>query len=237
MKSKQEIRELIWKEMEERGVSRFPGARGRIPNFVGAEKASLKLEKVSAWRKARVVKINPDSPQKEARYLALSSGKTLVMPTPRLRNGFLVLEPDKIDRKNYREASSIRGAFRYGRAVSLAEIPEIDVIVVGSVCIDKRGNRIGKGGGYAELEYSILKEIGCIDDEVLVISTIHDLQFVDFDIPRDEFDLGIDIVPTPSRMVRIDSPIKPPGIIWRKLPRDKLEEIPILKELYFKRKT
>ena len=90
--SKDEIRRWIWKIMEERKIARFPGAFGRIPNFTGAEKACRKLDNISAWRKAKVVKINPDSPQKEARYMALSEGKTLIMPTPRLRGHRRVIE-------------------------------------------------------------------------------------------------------------------------------------------------
>ncbi|MCD6542348.1 MAG: 5-formyltetrahydrofolate cyclo-ligase [Thermoplasmata archaeon] len=237
MMDKKEIREWMWDKLEKEGISRFPGARGRIPNFVGAEKASRRLEKLSAWKKAEVVKINPDSPQKEARYMALSSGKILIMPTPRLREGFLILEPDKIRPEVYREASSIRGAFRYGRKIPIDAIPEVDVVIIGSVCVDHRGNRIGKGGGYAELEYSILLETGRLDESTPVITTIHDVQFVDFEIPRDEFDLGVDMVVTPTRTVRIDNPTKPKGIVWEKLPREKMEEIPVLMELFSRRRS
>ena len=119
MMSKDDIRRWIWDEMERKGIAKFPGAKGRIPNFVGAEKACLRLQNISAWRKAEVVKINPDSPQKEARYLALRSGKTLIMPTPRMREGFLILEPDVLKENLLRDASTIRGAFRHGRKVTL----------------------------------------------------------------------------------------------------------------------
>ena len=64
-----------------------------------------------------------------------------------------------------------------------------------------------------------------------------DVQFVDFEIPRDEFDLGIDIVVTPTRTVRIENPIKPEGIVWEKLPREKMEEIPVLMELFSRRRN
>ena len=39
-RSKQAIRERIWSLFTERGVARFPGAVGRIPNFIGAEAAA-----------------------------------------------------------------------------------------------------------------------------------------------------------------------------------------------------
>ena len=61
--------------MDREGVSRFPGAEGRIPNFAGAKLAAEKLASHRAWKRARVVKANPDSPQTHGRRLALEDGK------------------------------------------------------------------------------------------------------------------------------------------------------------------
>ena len=36
VRSKDEVRKEVWKAMDREGVSRFPGAEGRIPNFAGA---------------------------------------------------------------------------------------------------------------------------------------------------------------------------------------------------------
>src|SRR5262245_43933481 len=57
--SKQAIRERLWSLLTERRVARFPGAAGRIPNFIGAEAAARRLADSPAWRAARVVKCNP----------------------------------------------------------------------------------------------------------------------------------------------------------------------------------
>jgi 5-formyltetrahydrofolate cyclo-ligase len=74
MRSKDEVRKEIWKQMEEQGVSRFPGAEGRIPNFAGAKLAAERLASHRVWKRARVIKANPDSPQTYARRLALEEG-------------------------------------------------------------------------------------------------------------------------------------------------------------------
>ena len=37
MKTKDALREEIWQLLQKKKVARFPGATGRIPNFVGAE--------------------------------------------------------------------------------------------------------------------------------------------------------------------------------------------------------
>jgi len=37
MRSKDQVRRAVWRAMDREGVSRFPGAEGRIPNFAGAK--------------------------------------------------------------------------------------------------------------------------------------------------------------------------------------------------------
>jgi len=47
MRSKDEIRHAVWSQLKEHGVARFPGAEGRIPNFVGAEACARLLAETS----------------------------------------------------------------------------------------------------------------------------------------------------------------------------------------------
>ncbi len=237
MRSKREIRALIWDRLQQAGVARPPlPPHGRIPNFQGAERAAERLAATPEWRRARVVKINPDSPQRPVRYRALSEGKTVVMPTPRLRSGFLLLDHHRIPPGRLREASTIRGAFKYAtplpRVEDLARIGRIDLIVEGSVAVNRWGERLGKGEGYAELEYAILLELGLIEREVPIATTVHDLQVLEERLPQDPYDVPVDYIYTPTRSIKTtDRPPRPPGILWSLLSREKLEEIPLLAEL------
>ncbi len=231
---KQRIRERVWRLLEEKGVVVFPRpVYGRIPNFKGAERAAEQLFSTPEWKRAKVVKVNPDAPQRPVRLQALRGGKVLIMATPRMREGFLLLDPKLIPPRFYKDASTIRGAFRWGRKITLDELQKlrVDLIVTGSVAVDRRGDRLGKGEGYAELEYAILRELGVVDEDTPVATTVHDLQLVE-EIPRDEYDLTVDIIATPSRLYRVEPrPPKPSGILWNQLPEEKLHEIPILREL------
>lgn len=233
---KAKIRERIWRLLEEKNIARFPRpVHGRIPNFIGAEEAASNLFKTRIWVRARVIKVNPDSPQRIVRLQALREGKILLMPTPKLREGFLLLDPNIIPSRYYGSASSIKGAFIYGRKLGLAELmrmESIDLIVIGSVAIDYMGTRIGKGGGYAELEYAILREIGKVDDKTPVVTTVHDLQVLSEELPRELHDVPVDVIHTPTRTIRAKKPYpKPKGVYWELLSRDKLDSIPILREL------
>lgn len=232
---KDAIRRKVWDLLVAKKVATFPlPPHGRIPNFRGAEQAALLLAETPIWRKARIVKVNPDSPQRWVRLLALKQGKIVVMATPRLREGFLLLDPKKIPEHQYTAASTIRGAFRLGRRVSVDELKElggIDLIVTGSVAVDKRGRRIGKGEGYAELEYAILRELGLAAEDTPIATTIHELQIVD-EIPRDPYDLTLDLIVTPRRIIWVEGrEPRPPGILWDLLPCSKFKEIPILAEI------
>src|SRR5262252_9412467 len=82
MRSKDQVRRAVWRAMDREGVSRFPGAEGRVPNFAGAKLAAEKLAQHRLWKRAQVIKTNPDSPQTHARRLALEQGKKLVMAVP-----------------------------------------------------------------------------------------------------------------------------------------------------------
>jgi len=233
--AKDSIRQQIWRIMEEKNIARFPRpVYGRIPNFVGAREAAVNLSRTSIWRNARIVKVNPDAPQKWVRLLALREGKILIMASPRMREGFILLDPRQIPPRLYEKAATIRGAFQLGRRISLDELKRlgtIDLIVTGSVAVDRRGHRIGKGEGYAELEYAILRELGLIGDDTPIATTVHDVQVVS-SIPREPYDLVVDYVATPTRIMRIDSgESKPSGIMWELLPCEKMVEIPLLREL------
>ncbi len=228
---KQEIRLSVWRRLEEKNLVLFPKpVYGRIPNFKGAEEAALRLRSSEVYQKASVVKVNPDSPQRPVRESVLRDQKTLIFPTPRIGQGFLVLDPFKIPRHLYREASSIAGAFKYGVKIHPRELPQIDLVVTGSVAVTETGWRVGKGEGYSEIEYALLRTFGKVNDKTPVVTTVHDLQVVDF-IPAAPFDLPLDYIFTNSRTIVCPKNKKPAGIYWELLGMDKIKAIPLLAEL------
>ena len=229
-KDKNEIRRYIWNKLVEMNLAKFPPPYGRIPNFIGVEEASKRVINHELFKKAEVVKVSPDSPQRLIREYVLRKGKYLIMPTPRLKKGFLLLKPSKIYH-NYVAASTIRGAFKYGLIVDPDEIPDIDLIVTGSVAVTLNGRRLGKGGGYSELEYAILREYGKVGEETPIFTNVHDIQIVDW-IPSDPFDVSIDFIATPTRFIKVlNREERPRGILWSYINHELLKKIPILSKL------
>jgi 5-formyltetrahydrofolate cyclo-ligase len=195
--AKKLLRERIWRDLTERKVAAFPlPVFGRVPNFIGSEDAANRVSQLEEWKNAQVVFANPDAAQRKVRENALKEGKVLVMASPRLKHGFIVIDPDAVKRKE-RSASTIRGAFEFGKETS--DFPKPDLIVTSCVAVDEKGHRLGKGHGYGDIEIRMVKEkFG----KIPVVTTVHDLQVV-ADVPFDSDDEGVDVIVTPTRIIRV----------------------------------
>jgi 5-formyltetrahydrofolate cyclo-ligase len=231
MRPKEQIRQKVWSVMQREKVARFPGAQGRIPNFIGAEVCARLLAEKSYWKRAKSLKSNPDSPQRAIRHKALADGKIVYMAVPRLRNQkpLIELDPAKLKCSPY-TASSIQGAAEFGRLIGLDEIKKIDLIICGSVAVNRRGARVGKGGGYSDLEFALLTENKKISAKTPIVTSVHALQILDEDLPMTEHDIPLSAIVTPGEIIEIDANFpRPKGIYWRMLGQEKIETIPILK--------
>lgn len=231
--AKAAVRNEVWAVMKAAKAARFPGAVGRIPNFVGAEAAAERLRGTTAWTGATTVKANPDAPQWPVRQRALEDGKTVFMAVPRLAEAdpFFLLDPAHL-RDSPRAASSIKGASNSARRVAVEALAPVDLVVAGSVAVSPNGARLGKGGGFSDLEFAIARQAGLIGDNTIVVSTVHELQVVDNGrIPVTAHDVPLDLIVTPERVIRCRRKKRPVEIRWDELTDDKISAIPILQQL------
>jgi 5-formyltetrahydrofolate cyclo-ligase len=233
--AKAALRQEVWSAMREARVARFPGAAGRIPNFTGAEAAAQRLRGLPAWQAAGTVKANPDSAQWPVRQRALEDGKTVYMAVPRLAEPepFFALDPAHLSEKP-RAASSIKGATRSARRVHLADLSPVDLVVMGSVAAGEDGARLGKGGGFADLEFALASAAGLIGPHTVSVTTVHEVQLYPAGtIPLTGHDIGVDFIVTPDRVIdcRGDRPRPAAGICWQDLTAEKIAAIPLLAAL------
>ena len=231
--AKAALRQEVWSAMSAAKVARFPGAAGRIPNFVGAEAAAERLRATDVWRGTGTVKANPDSAQLPVRQRALEDGKTVYMAVPRLAEAepFFALDPDHLSEPP-RQAASIRGADRSARRVTLAELSPVDLVVMGCVAAGEDGARLGKGGGFADLEFALATAASLIGPHTVTVTTVHDLQVRPAGvIPLTGHDVPLDLIVTPERVIDCRSrhgPRPAAGIRWEDLTEEKIAAIPVL---------
>jgi 5-formyltetrahydrofolate cyclo-ligase len=214
-------------------VGRFPlPIDGRIPNFAGAGEAAARLAGLPEWQTARVLKCNPDAPQRAVRLRALREGKHVYVAVPRLTQArcFLHLDPRRLGRGPV-AASTIKGAADLGVPVAPWALPHVDLVVAGSVAVTRRGARVGKGGGYSDLEFALARDVGAIDQRTTIVTTVHDLQVVAGSIPMTTHDVPVDVIVTPTRVIRADRSLpRPRHIEWRALSPQQLDAMPPLKQ-------
>jgi 5-formyltetrahydrofolate cyclo-ligase len=228
--AKESARQYVWDRLETEGVARFPfPPHGRIPNFANAQAAAQRLFETQLFRAARRIKVNPDAPQRTVRIEALTLGITVYVPTPRLRGGFKRLDPAEIPTEKHKPAASLSKMDNWAEPVDLDDLPQLDAIVTGSVAVTRGGRRCGKGEGYSDLEFAILRELG--HDPVPVATTVHPLQLVDA-LPTDPHDLPLSLIVTPDETVEVKDPPDPPGgIDWTAITDEDLDEMPVLEAL------
>ncbi len=236
MEAKAALRQEVWTAMRASKAARFPGAEGRIPNFVGAERAADALRQCREWQSAGTLKANPDSPQLPVRQRALDDGKTLYMAMPRLASDqpFMMLDPARLSVPS-RQAASIGGAAKYGRQVDVTDMEPVDLVITGCVAVSRDGARLGKGGGFSDLEYAVAWEAGLIGPGTVVATTVHDCQVLDHGrIPVTEHDFRLDLIVTPTEVIPCQATSRrrvETGIRWDELTPEKIESIPLLARL------
>jgi 5-formyltetrahydrofolate cyclo-ligase len=239
--AKAALRDEVWAAMRAAKVARFPGAAGRIPNFTGAEGAAERLRATPEWRSAGTIKSNPDSAQLPVRQRALEDGKTVYMAVPRLAepDPFFLLDPAHLADRPHR-AASISGASRSARRVAVGDLAPVDLVVTGCVAVAEDGVRLGKGGGFADLEYALASAAGLIGPHTVVVTTVHEIQVRPAgSVPATGHDVPVDLVVTPDRILDCRprrGPRRPGELRWSELTAEKIAAIPLLAALELSRR-
>ena len=103
---------------------------------------------------------------------------------------YLVQLPNPVREKNHSSMklfihSIITGTAALGTIVNLTAVGNlhVDIVVVASVVVNPiSGARLGKGKGYGDIEYAMMRQLGACDDTTLVVTTVHESQLLD-DLP------------------------------------------------------
>ena len=174
--AKQAVRERVWSQLERAGVVE-PRVSGYIPAFEGADQAAERLADLPVWQQAQILEVVPDRAQLPVRIRALQDGKLVYMAVPKLAAAepFYLLDPQNLP-VPASEAADRTVAARIALGVSIGQMRVIDLIVCGSVAVNERGVRLGKGAGYSDIEMALLAEAGLLSERTIIATTVHELQ-------------------------------------------------------------
>jgi 5-formyltetrahydrofolate cyclo-ligase len=106
---------------------------------------------------------------------------------------------------------------------------------MGSVAVTEDGARLGKGGGFADLEFALATAAGMIGPETVIVTTVHEIQVRPAgSVPVTSHDVPVDFGVTPERVIdcRRGQRVRPAaGIEWADLTAEKIAAIPLLSAL------
>lgn len=249
-----ERRKLIWSRVYQELIQHaVPDARfnydflSYVPDFRGSEHALSRLTTLPAYSAARVILVTPDNSLEALRARALHDGKTVLVATYRLRRGFILLQPGRIDSARYEVAATLDGMEKpgIGRPVTLAQMRDeglrVDLCVTGGLVFNVQGVTIWEGENLFEVQWALLRDIGAIasPEDTAVVAVAHECQVVDevrigmeTMTPARQGEVQADFVITPEATFEVQGARKPAcGIDFENVGQDALQNIPPLQEL------
>jgi 5-formyltetrahydrofolate cyclo-ligase len=183
------------------------------------------------------VKCNPDPPQIPVRLRALYDGKIVYAPVPELTRGlpFVRLDPAELKAKGveFETAATAQGFLAHGEPVAFEAMELLDFVVVGCVAVTRAGGRTGKGGGFADLELGIFRELDKLKPDTPITTTVHSSQVVDdARLPMMPHDSALHFIATEKELIDTRTEFgQPKGVDWERVQPDQYEAIPFLKGL------
>ena len=232
------VREKIWARLKDVALpdSRFHlNFAEVIPDFVGSANATDRLVAEPFYETGRYAFITPDNCLVDLRRRMLLAGKSMVVSTYGIYSGFRLLEPAMVPPGQELFAAWLDGLEHFGRPITLAEVAargRFDFMVTGASAVSLDGVRFGKGHGFFDLEWGMFTDVGPVDEATPVAAIGHDVQVVEDKLFPSPTDILVDLIATPTRLIRVERRAqRPRGIKWELLDPKQIASTPPLQEL------
>lgn len=249
--SPDERRKLLWARVYQDLIrNAIPDSRFHFdflsftPDFRGSAAAVDRVLELDCYKDAHTVLITSDNSLERLRHQALQDGKKVLVGTYRLRRGFILLDPGRINNGMFEMAACLDGMERHGvgRAISLTQLRDegltIDMCATGGLVFNERGVVVYEGQALFEVQWALLQDLKVLGTVVPVVAIAHTCQVVN------EVSLGLeetkaektgevqcDFVVTPDKVFEVKGPTKPNGgIDFNTIDQDALNNIPPLQE-------
>uniref|UniRef100_A0A6E8V2C7 5-formyltetrahydrofolate cyclo-ligase n=1 Tax=Anopheles coluzzii TaxID=1518534 RepID=A0A6E8V2C7_ANOCL len=220
--SKRFYRQQVWTTMKAlfpQGSASSNYVNRKIPLFPAAEQTAERLAETPEFKQATNIKVNIDMAQEAVKLQVLKANKTLFV-APSQKSDYLYAKiklPSSVEEvplvQQRRIVKMLAGEDTY-EELGIDQTEPLDMVVVGCVAVSERGQRIGKGNGYVDLEIAILVQLGVITPKTVIATTVADEQ-VFSELQADLFqpyDFTVDLIVTPTRVIRVEPRPEPRAI-------------------------
>ncbi len=200
----------------------------------GWGKAAERLRRIDSYRTARTVLAPPVASLFQVRLNVLTDRKRLVMPSPGLQKGFLLVDPGRVPLKDRIQAVQPGPRNSYAAKIPYASVKgpsgdaparttAINMIITEAVAVGMDGSCLGDGQGHLDLQYAILGTLGWVDERVQIAALVEECR-VRESVPMEPTDVGIHWIVTPERVLRTSCTALPStGIVWSMLTRKQIK--------------
>ena len=207
-----------------------------IADFKGNHEATQNLTHLPEWQYSNRIFITPDRSTQLAREQAIIEGKEIVVTTYGICRGAVLLSRDLVPVGQEPFAASLEGMEKFGkplrtvRQVQLAG--NVDLMLTGALAISKsHGGRTGKGAGWFDAEWIMWRKMGLVEPSTPVVGVVHDLQVVEESFPLAPWDALVNIIVTPTRIIKTPPRQQPNEIFWEAMGPEWKKAIPLMVEL------
>uniref|UniRef100_A0A0K2UMM2 Uncharacterized protein n=2 Tax=Lepeophtheirus salmonis TaxID=72036 RepID=A0A0K2UMM2_LEPSM len=238
-------REWMWDFLERSSsiLSNFPRpCYGEIPNYQNSKSAAILFSRSKTFESAKVVLLSPSASLTYMRELCLRSKKVIYFRQTDFKTDQFLwrVDPNKLKKDvDYVLASTTRGLKTFGKPIKCRKKffhEKIDLVIVGSVAVNKSGARIDTGTGQTDLEWAILHELGVVEAKNITVATIVDcVQILDESVLPNSVmqkqDLPADVIVTKKCITHVKNRFKKPdkGILPNLCSNEMLKQYPAIK--------
>jgi 5-formyltetrahydrofolate cyclo-ligase len=247
-----ERRKLIWARVYQDLLRHaVPDSRFNLdfmsftPDFRGSSAATDRVAELPCYKNANTILLTCDNSLERLRYRALKDGKRILIGTYRLRRGFVLLDPARIDADNFELAACLDGMEKpgIGRTISLAQMRDeglgIDLCITGGLAFNQQGVVIWEGHALFEVQWALLMDMKVLGLTARVVAVVHSCQVVkEGELGLEEVkpdkagEVQCDFVVTPAKVFESEAAVKPTnGVDFDAVGKDALDNIPPLQEL------
>jgi len=214
------------------------------PDFRQSDSAIRHVAGLACYQAASTILVTPDNSLEGLRFRALQEGKRVLVSTYRMRRGFVLLDPAKIEERLWRYAACLDGMEKpgVGRAVTLAQLREegvrVDVCATGALVLNRQGVVIWEGQALFEVQWSIFHDLGVVQTNTPVVAVAHACQVVEEAalgmesiLPTKPGEVQCDLVVTPEGVLQVHGAVKPTEQMdFTRVDSDALDNLPPLQE-------
>jgi 5-formyltetrahydrofolate cyclo-ligase len=197
-------------------------------------KAAERLRSLKIYQEADTVFATPDRSLHQARINCLVDGKNLAMPGPSIREGFYLLPARSVPFKDLAAAVTYKGLPKNGQLLKITDIGNLSVnlLLTGSLTIDREGGRIADGNGFFDLCCALLQEFGGLQRNWAAMTFISEDHISLKLLPQDAWDIKIAGAISQVGIHTFDLLQQEPRIFWEMLTMDRMRRIDPLWKLY-----